>query len=58
VGLCTGLPGDIMLYRCPLCEGKMNRWRYPAIKRQDNFGRQLVIYKCVECGNEETYPDI
>ena len=52
------LPGDIMLYRCSLCEGKMNRWRYPAIARQDKFGRQLVIYKCVECGNEETYPDL
>jgi DNA-directed RNA polymerase subunit RPC12/RpoP len=43
------LPGDIMLYRCSLCEGRMNRWRYPAIARQDKFGRQLVIYKCVEC---------
>ncbi|WP_167879321.1 hypothetical protein [Methanococcoides vulcani] len=47
-----------MNYRCPLCEGRMNRWRYPTIKRHDNFGRALVIYKCIECGNEETYPDL
>ncbi|OJH48420.1 hypothetical protein [Methanohalophilus portucalensis] len=47
-----------MNYRCSLCEGKMNRWRYPALKRHDQFGRNLVVYKCIECGNEEMYPDL
>ncbi|WP_319506413.1 hypothetical protein [uncultured Methanolobus sp.] len=47
-----------MNYRCPLCEGKMNRWRYPVLKKSDQFGSTLAIYKCVECGREETYPDI
>ncbi|WP_154717885.1 hypothetical protein [Methanolobus vulcani] len=46
-----------MNYRCPVCEGKMNRWRYPVLKRYDHFGRTLAIYKCVECGHEEMYPD-
>ena len=47
-----------MNYRCKIYEGKMNRWRFPTMKRHDQFGRQLVVYKCVECGEEETYPDI
>ncbi|WP_160174984.1 hypothetical protein [Methanococcoides methylutens] len=47
-----------MNYRCSVCQGRMNRWRFPTIKRHDNFGRQLVIYKCIDCGNEETYPDL
>ncbi|MBP2029881.1 DNA-directed RNA polymerase subunit RPC12/RpoP [Methanohalophilus levihalophilus] len=47
-----------MNYRCSVCEGRMNRWMYPPIKRYDKFGRSLAIYKCVECGNEETHPDI
>ncbi|WP_407355369.1 hypothetical protein [Methanolobus sp. WCC5] len=46
-----------MNYRCPECDGKMNRWRYPVLKRYDHFGRTLAIYKCVECGHEEMYPD-
>ena len=47
-----------MNYRCKICDGKMNRWRFPTMKRHDQFGRQLVVYKCIECGEEETYPDI
>lgn len=43
-----------MMRFCPECEGKMNLYRYPTSKRFDHLGRKLVIYKCVECGYEET----
>ncbi|WP_462273328.1 hypothetical protein [Methanohalophilus sp.] len=44
-----------MNYRCRLCEGKMNRWRYPALKRHDQFGRNLVVTGVF---NVEMYPDL
>jgi hypothetical protein len=39
------------------CEGKMNRFRYPILKRVDHLGRKLFIYKCVECGHEEQHAE-
>lgn len=47
-----------MLRFCKLCEGKMNRFRYPLDKRFDHLGRQLIIYKCIECGEEITVVDV
>lgn len=38
------------------CGGRMNRFRFPVIRRTDAFGRQLYVFKCIECGNEETFP--
>jgi DNA-directed RNA polymerase subunit RPC12/RpoP len=46
-----------MMHYCPECEGKMNLFRYPTIKRFDHLGRKLVIYKCVECGHEVEYAE-
>jgi hypothetical protein len=46
-----------MIHYCQLCEGKMNLFRYPTGKRYDHFGRKLVIYKCVECGQEEQFTE-
>jgi hypothetical protein len=46
-----------MVHYCLECEGKMNLFRYPALKRFDHMGRKLVIYKCVECGLEEQFAE-
>jgi RNase P subunit RPR2 len=46
-----------MMKYCPECEGRMNFFRYPVLKRFDHHGRKLVVYKCIECGHEEQFTD-
>jgi len=46
-----------MMKYCLECEGRMNFFRYPVLKRFDHHGRKLVVYKCIECGHEEQFTE-